>query len=470
MKTLNSCCFILFTISLLTGCNEQPAAMLTSSTEGRYWTQSELQPVSETPGELERFEITGSYEQTMDGFGAVFNELGWDALKMVSEEEMAEILADFYSEEGFNFTICRMPIGANDYARDWYSLNDTPGDLAMEHFNIDRDRTILIPYIKAALEVRPDLQIWGSPWCPPVWMKVNNHYACRPAEVNDLPESRAGEENNTQFIMEKPILDAYANYFVKYIETYREEGIDIYAVHVQNEPNSCQNFPSCVWTAEDLNTFIGRHLGPAFEEADLDTEIWYGTVERPSIEKVDTVLQDPLSSKYVKGVGFQWAGKHCIPKVNKKYPEMKLMQTESECGNGSNDWAAAEYTWSLMKHYMENGANAYIYWNSILDETGKSMWGWKQNSLISVNSQTAEISRNPEFYLMKHLSHFVKPGAKKLVTPAGMDFGLLFENPDGEVVGLLVNETDEVKSFLLEKDSHNYRIELDPHSFHTIVI
>ncbi len=414
--------------------------------------------------------IDAQADQVVEGFGACFNELGWDALNMISGEQKKEILEEFYSETGFNFTICRMPIGANDYARNWYSLNDTPGDFAMENFNLDRDMKILIPYMKEALKIRPDLKIWGSPWCPPAWMKVNGHYACRPAEVNDLSPEGAGKEGQTQFIMEEKYLEAYALYFAKYIEKYREQGIDVYAVHVQNEPNSCQNFPSCVWTAKDLNTFIGKFLGPVFEKRNLETDIWYGTIERASIEKVDTVLQDSCSRKYIQGIGFQWAGKNCIPAVHAKYPEMQLMQTESECGDGSNDWKAAEYTWSLMKHYMENGANAYIYWNTILDETGKSMWGWKQNSLISVDSKTGYVTRNPEFYLMKHLSHFVRPGARKIVSPQGFDFGLLFENPGGEIVGLMVNPSDEDMNISCELDDRTYSIILKAHSMNSIVI
>lgn len=453
---------------LFSGCSTKPKAEFIRSVEFDYFSYSEVNPTDVV--DEGTFSIERSYAQTIDGFGAVFNELGWDALQLVAEEEKVKILREFYTEDGFNFTLCRMPIGANDYARDWYSLNDTPGDFAMEHFNVERDLTTLIPYIKEALAIRPDMKIWGSPWCPPAWMKVNNHYACQPAEVNDLPLSGAGRENLTQFIMEQEYLDAYALYFAKYIETYRNHGIDIYSVHVQNEPNSCQNFPSCIWTAADLNTFIGKHLGPLFEARGLDTEIWLGTIERPSVEKVDTVLMDPYSSRYVKGVGFQWAGKECIPGVHAKYPAMKLMQTESECGNGSNDWPAAEYTWSLIKHYMENGANAYMYWNSILDETGKSMWGWKQNSLISVDSNTGAVVRNPEFYLMKHLSHFVKPGAKRFVTPEGYDFGLIFENPDGRVVGLLVNSTDKDRTINCELDGSVYPFELTAHSINTFII
>lgn len=460
----------IFIILILSACTDGPDAEMISSVEGNFMQSHAVEAISNSEISDQHFSIERNYAQIIDGFGGVFNELGWDALQLVNEKEKGSILSDFYSEEGFNFTICRMPIGANDYARDWYSLNETPGDFEMINFNLDRDKTTLIPYIKEALSIRPDLRIWGSPWCPPVWMKVNNHYACRPAEVNDLPKEGAGRENSTQFIMEKKYLDAYALYFQKYIQEYKKQGIDIYAVHVQNEPNSCQNFPSCVWTASDLNTFIGAYLGPTFRQAGLDTEIWYGTIERPSIEKVDTVLQDPESQKYVAGVGFQWGGKGCISEVHKKYPEMKLMQTESECGDGSNDWEAAEHTWDLMKHYLENGANAYIYWNTILDETGRSMWGWKQNSLISVDSRSGEITRNPEFYLMKHLSHYVKPGARKLETPEGFDFGLLFENPDGAVIGLLVNTDVVAMDFSIDFDGRDYELTLEPKSFNTFIL
>jgi len=458
-----------FIVLVFSGCSQKHSALLVSSITGHYLDTVEVSAGAAAGEDIPVYEVGTGYAQTMDGFGAVFNELGWDALQLIPAVQKQEIMRDFFTEEGFNFTICRMPVGANDYARNWYSLNETPGDFPMEHFNIDRDLSTLIPYISEALAIRPDLKIWGSPWCPPSWMKVNKHYACLPAAVNDLPQEGAGMENKTQFIMEDRYLEAYALYFVKYIQAYREQGIDIYAVHVQNEPNSCQNFPSCVWTARDLNTFIGRYLGPAFDSASLDTEIWYGTIERPSVEKVDTVLQDPFSSKYVKGVGFQWAGKECIPGVHFKYPEMKLMQTESECGDGSNDWPAAEYTWSLMKHYMENGANAYLYWNPILDETGKSMWGWKQNSLISVDSETGMVTRNPEFYLMKHLSGFVLPGARRLETPPGMDFALLFENPGGEIAGLMVNSSDENKKFALAVGGQSYLLELQPHSINTFI-
>jgi glucosylceramidase len=234
--------------------------------------------------------------------------------------------------------------------------------------------------------------------------------------------------------------------------------------------NSCQNFPSCLWNARDLGIFIGTYLGPLLKKSVPDAEIWYGTVERPSVEKIDTILQDPVTSTYISGVSFQWGGKQAIPGVHAKYPGLKLMQSETECGNGSNDWKAAEYTFSLMKHYFDQGAGVYTFWNSILDETGKSMWGWKQNSMITINSVSRKVIYNPEFYLLKHFSYFIMPGAHRINIEGTSENMLAFRNPDGSIVIILGNTGDDLKSITLEVAGKMIKANLDAHSFNTFVI
>jgi glucosylceramidase len=409
--------------------------------------------------------------QTIDGFGACFNELGWEALQILDDSARMELLEHLFDhKKGLRFTICRMPIGANDYARGWYSLNDSAGDFDMKHFSIARDSQALIPYMKTALTLNKEMQIWGSPWCPPAWMKVNHHYACRPDAVNDLKPENGGREGSTQFIMENKYLEAYALYFVKYVESYQQAGIPVYAVHVQNEPNSCQNFPSCIWTAGDLNRFIGGYLGPAFERAGLQTEIWYGTIERPAIENIETVITDPACSGYIKGIGFQWGGKNAIPLAYNKYPGIKLMQTESECGDGSNDWKAAEYTWNLIKHYLTNGANSYMYWNMVLDETGKSQWGWRQNSLITVNTENHTVTYNPEYYLIRHLSYFIQPGAVRIETLGEYSDLLAFENTGGEIIVVAANTGETSRNLEIILGEKAFGASLAPHSFHSFLL
>src|ERR1700739_629386 len=110
--------------------------------------------------------------QTIDGFGGCFNELGWQALLTLSADKRDAVMhALFDSKTGCGFEFGRMPIGASDFAKSWYSLDDTPDDYALAHFNIERDEQCLIPYSKAGLAVNPKLKIWGSAWSPPAWMK-----------------------------------------------------------------------------------------------------------------------------------------------------------------------------------------------------------------------------------------------------------------------------------------------------------
>lgn len=414
-------------------------------------------------------ELTGEKHQTADGFGGCFNELGWIALLKLEENEREKVISELFNQEnGCKFSFCRVPIGASDYAEKWYSLNENDGDYLMEKFSIERDYSYLIPYIKKAMEYQPDLKLFASPWSPPTWMKFPKAY------------------NYGRLRMEKEILDAYALYFKKFIEAYQAEGIDIQQVHIQNEPFADQKFPSCLWTGEQFRVFIKDHLGPFFEKEGINTEIWFGTLNGPEQMKfyptgtinlqsydeyVDHVLFDEVARKYIKGVGYQWAGQHVIQRTHESFPELKLMQTENECGDGTNTWEYARYVFNLIRHYFSNGINSYIYWNMVLEPKGTSTWGWNQNSLITVDPDTGEVIYNPEFYLMKHFSHFVSPGAVRLVTRGHWSgAALAFENTSGEIVVIVSNAMDRTRNFTYRGNEIELSVELEPYSFNTIVI
>lgn len=277
---------------------------------------------------------------------------------------------------------------------------------------------------------------------------------------------------------EPEILKAYALYFVKFVQAYKEEGIPIHQVHVQNEVVADQKFPSCVWTGEQLREFIRDYLGPAFEEAGLDTEIWLGTINgdfeglfTKSSSDYDSIaapaLSDPEASKFIKGVGYQWAGKYALQQTVQSYPEKRYMQTENECGDGSNSWTYAQYVFDLYRHYFVNGTNAYIYWNMVLEPEGKSTWGWKQNAMITAEADQAVY--NPEYYVMKHFSHFVLPGANRLET-AGEWTGLSvsFQNKDGSVIVVLQNPFSETKEAVISVKGRTYIFKVEAQSFNTM--
>lgn len=257
----------------------------------------------------EKTELTAQYSavvdlesklQTVEGFGACFNELGWTSLNYLGEADRESIIEEMFAPGvGAGFTLTRMPVGANDFSRKWYFYDETSGDFNLENFSVDNDKETLIPFIKNALKYNPDLRLWASPWSPPTWMKYNKHYACKPSpQFNDLSgDPTLDREGENMFIQEPQYFAAYAEYFAKFIDAYKAEGINIFAVAPQNEFNSCQIFPSCTWQASGLNTFVGQYLGPRMK--DRGVEIILGTMERPDHRLVDTLMQDPDQSVYL---------------------------------------------------------------------------------------------------------------------------------------------------------------------------
>lgn len=409
-----------------------------------------------------KLEVVGE-DQIIEGLGGCFNEIGWDALLKLPEEKIDEAMMALFSKEGCHFNFCRLPIGASDYALEWYDLSPVEEDYEMEHFTIDRDYKYLIPYVKRALEINPNIKFFSSPWSPPVWMKYPKAY------------------NHGTVRQESDVLRAYANYFVKYVQAYEAEGIHVEQIHIQNEPMSDQKFPSCIWTGEEFRVFIKDYIGPAFREHGIKSKIWLGTINGPETDYrspitrydqyANLVLSDAEAYPFVEGVSYQWAGKYAIQQTRESWPEMKYMQSENECGDGKNTWTYAKYIFELTNHYFRNGVNYFIYWNMVLPLNGKSTWGWEQNTMINVNAETKDIVYNHEFYLMKHYTHFVKQAAKRLKTiGAFTSNATAFMNPDGEIVIVVGNLFDHKREFTFEYKGETVSIQLKKDSIHTICL
>lgn len=501
----HSSLWLLAFASVLNAQGAKKATMITT-TENTSWTKSVVESHLSNRDEKDIVINPQSTEQTINGFGTCFNEQGWASLNSLSAKDREAIMKELFAPGiGASFSICRMPIGANDFSLNWYSYDESDLDFSMDHFSIDNDTKTLIPFIKNALKYNPNLQIWASPWSPPQWMKKNKHYAqmayqhayefyaaqngekqLKTGETGKLVfgdlkmlvgsqfdsgltvgEGKEGKEGTDMFIQKPEYLKAYALYFSKFVDTYQANGIHIFAVMPQNEFNSPQLFPSCCWTARSLSNFIGDYLGPAMKAKGV--KVFFGTVERPNASLVDTVMERK-SKEYIDGIGFQWAGKDALPKIHQEYPNLTFMQSEQECGNGDNDWKYATHCWDLMTYYLNNGVSIYEYWNTSLFEGGVSRWGWLQNSLVVVNPKTKSYHFTPEYYLLKHVSHFVKSGAKK-ISIKGQDKDILaFQNPDKSIILVLANLDNSQKTLHIRIGNEVYTPELKANSFNTLVI
>ncbi|WP_433062982.1 glycoside hydrolase family 30 protein [Dactylosporangium sp. CS-033363] len=420
--------------------------------------------------------VKAGAQQTIEGFGACFNELGWTSLALLDDADRDAVLRELFAPGvGAGLSLCRMPVGANDFARDWYSYDETPGDLGLDHFDIGNDLDTLVPFIRAARDRQPGLRLWASPWSPPTWMKTNGHYAAAmpgPASHdvdNGLRPEQAGAEGTDMFRIDDAHLRAYAAYFGRFIDAYRQLGIPIEMVMPQNEFNSAQVFPSCTWTPDGLARFLA-HLGP--EMRGRGVEIFLGTLERGDDRLLGDVLADPALAAHVTGLGVQWEGKKAVAVLHRLYPRLRIYQTEQECGDGRNDWRYARYTWTLMRHFLRNGANAYMYWNISLPDGGRSRWGWTQNSLVVVDPHTRAHRFTHDYQVLKHIAAHVRPGARVLDTwsLAGYDNQLVFANPDGSTVIVAQNDLGEDLPVRYLLGDRTISAVLPADSFNTLVV
>jgi glucosylceramidase len=243
-----------------------------------------------------------------------------------------------------------------------------------------------------------------------------------------------------------------------------------------------------MWTGEELKDFIRDYLGPTFEAENMDAEIWLGTINAPGCDYnrlifdkwatedydyfANEVLHDEGARKYISGVSYQWGGKIAIQRTFESWwPEIRLMQSENECGFGDNTWEYARYVWTMMKHYITNGAESYMYWNLILEPGGRSTWGDPQNAMVTVQAEQNNYVLNPDYYVMKHFSSAVERGAIRLeMKGAFAGDSVVFRNPNGSMVYVIFNPFKNKETVTILYYDENISFELEPQSINTIML
>ena len=472
-----------------------------TTTEGQIW-ESGKQTMKKHPQTTPMMELTGDEEGVeFRAWGTTFNELDWDAFNLLTRDEQDEVMYNLFAPNGdLHFTHGRVSMNANDYARSWYSCSDVAGDFELRYFNIERDKTSIIPLARAAQKHCPSLQLFMSPWSPPTWMKINQDYPVLSSKHNDLDPRKDyllymddGKSSNPDemkllgnrdgvfprhlalqdyFIKDPRYLQCYADMFCRFIDLYAEQGLPITKVMYQNEAYSYTPYPGCAWTAEGTLLFNNEYLAPTLAKRHPDVELWIGTFNTNRLDYVEKILDDPTLQANVKGVGTQWECRNNLPQLRKRYPNLRFMQSESECGNGSMDWAAGEHTFFLIADNLGNGCDEYYNWNFILKDNGISPWGWTQNALIQVDSKTREMRYTAEYYAYKHFSHFVTPGAT-MIGYSGREHAqtpiVVYRTSKG-MVTIAGNFTDQPQQTSIKIGEKYLNITMEPHSFNTYVI
>lgn len=397
--------------------------------------------------------------QVVDGFGFTLTGGSARLINEMNPEARHLLLNELFGVDGnaIGVSYLRLSIGASDLSDSVFTYNDLPmghTDPSMENFSIETELVHLVPVLKDILAINPDILIMGSPWTPPVWMKSNQH-------------SIGGS-------LKPEFYDAYALYFVKYIQAMAQLGIRVDAITVQNEPLHPGNNPSLLMKASEQAAFIRQSLGPAFKKYGIDTKIVIYDHNADRIDYPLEVLADEEARSYIDGTAFHLYGGRVedISKVHEAHPDKNLYFTEQWVGypqNFSNDmaWHIRELIVGATRNWCRN----VLEWNLAADPNLKPHTdGGCTLCLGAVTINGDNVTRNVAYYIIAHASKFVRPGSVRIWSDEveGLP-NVAFKTPDGKKVLVVLNDTPENESIKIESSEGSYVLSIESGDVVTLV-
>ncbi len=430
--------------------------------------------------------------QTITGFGGSFTEASAYLLNRLSKDRRDTIIQAYFSEEGANYSLTRTHMNSCDFSLSQYSYSPVEDDVNLEYFTIKEDQEDLIPMIKDAMNASKDgFKILASPWTAAPWMKDNNSWLGGKL----LPK----------------YYDTWALFFSKYIDAYKEEGIDIWGFTVENEPlGNNKNWESMHFTPDEMTNFVQHHLGPRLKKDSQNVKILGYDQNREHLnEWVDSMYNSEASSKYFDGTAIHWYASTYevfakeLQYAHYKAPTKHLIQSEAcvdsqipvwkddawywtkEATDWGWDWALDKEKhlhpkYSPVNRYardiigcLNNWVDGWVDWNMVLDKQGGPNWfkNWCVAPVI-VDTENDEVYFTPLYYTMAHFSKYIRPGAS-VIGMENSDKELQVtaaENIDGSIAVVVFNEGNLKKSFKLLLGEKESIININAQAIQTILI
>lgn len=432
------------------------------SNEQKQFETSELSFFGDDRAEMNLIKVyPKETRQIILGFGGAFTEAAAETMKSMSADKKEQFLQACFGTEGNQYNFCRTHIQSCDFSLGNYAYVEDPSDKNLETFTLDRDNQYLIPMIKDALAINPDIQLLASPWSPPAFMKSN-------------------QEMNHGGVLKKEYYQMWADMIVKYVEEYEKLGISIHRISVQNEPKATQTWDSCLYTGEEEGIFATEYLRKTLDAhgySNIVIVIWDHNKDC-ILERADETFSVVGSKDSVGAIGFHWyTGDHfeALDAVRTKYPEKELIFTEGcveySRFKSNNQVKNAEMYLHDMIGNLNQGMNGYIDWNLVLNaQGGPNHVGNFCDAPIMYDKDTDQLDIKLSFHYIGHLSRFVKKGAKRILVSRHTDQvdAVGFVNPDGEKVVVLMNRTENDLKMQVCEDKNVCDITLTAHSVITL--
>ncbi len=431
--------------------------------------------------------------QTITGFGGSFTESTAYLLNQVGKENRAKIMEAYFGESGSKYSLTRTHINSCDFSLNNYSYAPVADDMMLENFSIEEDKDDIIPMIKEAKTISKDgFKIISSPWTAPPWMKDNKAW-------------KGGRLLNKYY-------DTWALFFSKYLDAYKAEGIDIWALTVENEPlGNGSNWESMHYSPGEMTNFVQNHLGPKLE-ADGKGEVkifGYDQNREHLPEWVDDMYRNEATSKYFAGTAIHWYAStfDFFPKelqyAHKKAPDKYLIQSEACVDAEVPHWEDDAWYWKKEgtdwgwdwapekdKHLhpkyvpayryardiigcLNNWVDGWVDWNMVLDHKGGPNWAnnWCVAPVL-VNPEKDEVYFTPLYYVLQHFSRYIRPGAKRIgyENPDDSIMVTAAQNPDGSIAVVIFNPNEESKDLKLSLGSRTAALQISAKAIQTVMV
>ena len=409
--------------------------------------------------------------QEILGFGGAFTDASCSLMHQMAPDARKAFLSDLYGPAGLRLSVGRTCIGTSDYSTKMYSYDDTPEpDPNLEHFSIDQDKAWILPALREAREVNPDLYLFSCVWSPPGWMKSGG--------------SMLGG------CMRERWFATHAQYFVKFLQAYADAGVKVQAITVNNEVDTDQDghFPATLWAQQHEMVFVANHLGPALEKASLDAKIWILDHNYDLWGRAVDELSNPAVAKYVDGVAWHsYAGTpDAMSRVHQMFPEKHMYFTEG--GPAAHLFGALQgprpsppygTDWSRWSHaftdMLRNRARCICVWNLLLDENGRPDLTnpprpLRRGGLVSIDSKSKELTYSGNYYAFPHYSKAIGRGAYVFASSGdlpGVDH-VAAENPDKSRVLVVTNSNSTLQQVQCHLGPHSLQLALPPDSITTL--
>jgi glucosylceramidase len=393
--------------------------------------------------------------QEMLGFGAAFTDASCYTFNQLPAAARDELFHQLFHPSEMGLNVCRTCIGSSDYSTEMFSYDEGEPDLEMKRFSIAHDESYVLPMLRQARKANPDLFLFSSPWSPPGWMKVGG--------------SMLGGSIRQRYF------GPYAQYFVKFLQAYAAAGVPVQAITVQNEVDTDQDgrMPACLFPQEYEIGFVKNHLGPALQQNGLSTKIWILDHNYNLWGRAICELDDADLRKYCNAIAFHgYVGTpEMMDKVHEAYPDANLYWTEGGPDYTSPDYATDWAKWGkTFTQSIRHWCQALSGWNLALDEKGRPNIGpFSCGGMVTIHSQTREISRSGQYWALAHFSRNVQRGAKRFESVgqiADVEH-VAFENADGRRV-LVVTNLGSGQRVSVKQGEQTAEIALAPESVTTL--